>query len=93
MLILAPTCFLLGAMLALRFTVWILVPVISIGLFFALGVGLAHNYAFATIALAMTLIAVGLQFGYLAVIGMDYILTRARRPRRAPITPVSRAAH
>jgi hypothetical protein len=93
MLTLATTCFLLGAMLALRFTVWILVPVISLGLLFALGIGLAHNYAFGTIGLAAVLIALGLQFGYLAVIGTDYVLSGWRRHRRAQITPVSRPAH
>jgi hypothetical protein len=91
MLILATICFLLGALLALRFTVWIFVPVISLGLVLALGVGLAHNHGFGTIGLAMTLIALGLQFGYLAVIGADYLLTR--RPRQADVTPASRHAH
>jgi hypothetical protein len=91
MLILATTCFLLGALLALRFIVWILLPVMTVGLLFALSVGLAHNYAFGTIALAMTLIAVGVQFGYLAMIGIDYVISTSRRPRR--VTPVSRPAH
>jgi hypothetical protein len=92
MVVLASTCFLFGAMLALRFTFWILVPVINFGLVFALFAGLAHNYGFGRIALSMTLISVGLQLGYLAIIGTDYLLIGSPRSRPG-INPVSRPAH
>jgi hypothetical protein len=93
MLILAIGCILVGAVLGLRFTVWVLVPGIAFGLFAAAAAGLAHHQNLGTIALAMVLIAVGLQFGYLAGTGIGYAIAGARMPRARTGVPVSRPAH
>ena len=93
MLLLAICCILVGAVLGLRFTVWILVPGIAFGLFAAAAAGIAHRHDLGTIALAMVLIAAGLQFGYLAGTGIGYVMAGARTPRARPGVPVSRPAH
>jgi hypothetical protein len=93
MLTLTVGCFLVGALLALRFTVWILVPAIAFGLFTALIIGTAHDYAPGTIALASVMVALGLQLGYLAVVGTDYLFAATRMPRGTRIAPLSRPAH
>jgi hypothetical protein len=93
MLILAIGCFLIGAVLGLRFTVWILVPGIAFGLFSALAAGIAHRHDLGTIALTMVLIAIGLQLGYLAGTGLHYLVDAARAARPRTAVPVSRPAH
>jgi hypothetical protein len=93
MLLLAIGCILTGAVLGLRFTVWILVPGIAFGLFSALAAGIAHHHELGTIALAMVLIAAGLQFGYLAGTGLHYVIDAARAARPRSAMPVSRPAH
>ena len=94
MLILTITCLLLGAVLGLRFTVWILVPGIAFGLFSAVAVGIAHGHGLGTLALSMVLIASGLQFGYLAGTAVRYLTAAARtllRSLRFRVQPTNRA--
>ena len=78
--------------LGLRFTVWILVPGIAFGLFSALAVGISHRHDLGTIALAMVLIAVGLQLGYLAGTALHYVIDAARAARPRSALPMSRPA-
>jgi hypothetical protein len=81
MLILAIGCILVGAVLGLRFTVWILIPGIAFGLFSAAAAGMAHRHDLGTIALSMVLIAVGLQLGYLMGTTTRFVIAGARAPR------------
>jgi hypothetical protein len=92
MLALTIVCILIGAVLGLRFTVWILVPGFAFGLFAAAAAGVAHRHALGTIGLTMVLIVVGLQFGYLAGTATRFILITARTPG-GPVRTASRPAH
>ena len=93
MLALTTVCMLIGAVLGLRFTVWILVPGIAFGLFAAAAAGIAHRHGLGTVGLTMLLIVVGLQFGYLAGTATRFIFTAARTPRGGAVGSVSRPAH
>jgi hypothetical protein len=87
MLILAIGCILVGAVLGLRFTVWILIPGIAFGLFAAAAAGIAHHDGLGTIGLAMVLIAVGLQLGYLMGTTTRFVIAGARAARARPAYP------
>jgi hypothetical protein len=86
-------CILIGAVLGLRFTVWILVPGIAFGLFAAAATGIAHQHGLGTVGLAMLLIVVGLQFGYLAGTATRFIIAAVRTPRARTVGTLSRPAH
>jgi hypothetical protein len=86
-------CMLVGAVLGLRFTVWVLIPGIAFGLFAAAATGIAHREGMGTIALAMVLIAVGLQLGYLMGTATRFVMAGARAAQPRTVAPVSRAAH
>ena len=93
MLTLTLGCTLVGAVLGLRFTVWILVPGIAFGLFAAAATGIAHHDGLGTIGLAMVLIAVGLQLGYLMGTTTRFVIAGARAAQPRVVAPVSRTAH
>ena len=93
MTILAISAVLIGTVLGLRFTVWILVPGIAFALFAAVATGVAHRHGLGAVALAMLLCAVGLQLGYLFGAATRYVMTAARSPRARTVAPVSRPVH
>jgi hypothetical protein len=57
---------LVGVALGLRFKVLILVPAIGFAAVFALVVGLANGDTFGSILLAIVIVGIAIQFGYLA---------------------------
>jgi hypothetical protein len=89
MIALAAVCVLIGTILALRFSVWILVPGMAFCLFAAATAGFVHGQELSTVALTMVLIAVGLQLGYLAGAGLQYAVAAAR----GRLTALSHPAH
>jgi hypothetical protein len=75
-MILAITSALLGAVLGLRFKVWILVPAIIFGLVATAVVGLLRGDDVWSIALIMVLVATSLQIGYFVAITVVGLLGR-----------------
>jgi hypothetical protein len=62
---LAIICVLVGVGLGLRFKVFVLVPAIVLAGIFALVVGLAYGDSLGSILLAMVIVGIAIQFGYL----------------------------
>jgi hypothetical protein len=67
--------FLIGAALALRFNVLILVPAIGLALIGTTAVGIAHGDPMGSVVLTMVLIGTTLQVGYLAGIVARAVVT------------------
>jgi hypothetical protein len=72
--------FLAGAVLALRFKVSILFPVIGLALLGAAAVGIGHGDRIASVALTMVLLGSALQIGYLAAIATCALLASTPVP-------------
>jgi hypothetical protein len=83
--------FLCGAVLAFRFRVLVLYPIIAIGATFGLVLGIAAGSSLWTVALGIITTAMALQVGYLfGTAGRMSLLTvyvSARRNRRAATLP------
>jgi hypothetical protein len=79
MTILAITAF--GAVLGLRFKVFVLVPAIALSSAASWGVGIAHGNSFWSILLAMLFVMTALQVGYLAGIVIRFGVAKARARR------------
>jgi hypothetical protein len=77
MILLAIVSILIGALLGLRFRVFILVPAITFALVLVIGVGVARESGIWWIALEMVVVATALQLGYLG--GSAFAATRAAR--------------
>jgi hypothetical protein len=75
MILLAIVSILVGALLGLRFRVFILVPAITFALALVIGVGVAREAGIWWIALEMVVVATALQLGYLG--GSAFAATRA----------------
>ena len=78
MTMLVMTAVLIGAMLGLRFKVFILVPAISISSVAIFGIGIAHGSGIWSVLLAAFLAITALQIGYLAGATVHFGITRAR---------------
>ena len=72
------TAMLGGAMLGLRFKVFILIPANVIGSAATLGFGMAHSGSFWSVMLAMVLAITALQLGYLGGTGIRLAIARTR---------------
>jgi hypothetical protein len=70
--------FLLGAILGMRFKVLILIPVIAFALIAILVGGVTRGDTLSSILIAIVLVSIGLQIGYLA-------LARAGRLRKSSV--------
>jgi hypothetical protein len=70
----------LGALLALRFKVLVLVPVLLMGILLITGVGIGQNKGFWWTTLGVVLGSIGLQAGYL-IGGLSLSAVNAVRPR------------
>ena len=73
---------LVGMVLAQRFRVLALFPVILLTLFLASGAAILRPEAGWTVGLTATMIIVGLQVGYLFGIGIRHVMVLARVSRR-----------
>jgi hypothetical protein len=82
--------FLCGAVLAFRFTVLVLYPIIAVGATFAVVLGLGAGNSLWTVTLAILTAAMALQLGYVFGLAgrMSLVVARvsARRSRRAAPT-------
>ena len=72
-----------GIVLAFRFNVIILLPAILFGWLAVLADGLVNANSGASIAFHMALIAVALQFGYMAGIGLKWAVLVSRHRRES----------
>ena len=68
-----------GAALGLRYKVMILVPAVTLTMFFAAIVGVAHRDMFRSIAIAMVVLVTAIQVGYLAGILIRAKIERSER--------------
>jgi hypothetical protein len=78
MIILAITAIIIGALLGLRFKVFVLVPAIAIGSATTFGIGMAHNNSLWSIVLAMVLAVSALQMGYLGAVVIRFVSAGAQ---------------
>ncbi len=97
MLAAAVTSFLVGMVLAQRFKVLILAPVILLTFVLVIPAGIIHAQAW-TAGLTCVLVICALQFGYFSGLGLRQMMVarRASRRRRASLTdtmPPLRSAH
>ncbi len=97
MLAAAVISFLAGMVLAQRFKVLILVPIILLTLVVVIPAGIIHAQAW-TAGQTCVLVICGLQFGYFSGLGLRQIMVarRASRRRRASLSatmPPLRSAH
>ena len=84
MTMLAMTAMLIGAMLGMRFKVFILVPAIVTGSAAILGIGTAYNNSLWSILLSMVLAITALQMGYLGGAIIRFVSAVARVVRKDP---------
>lgn len=93
MTMLTVTAIFVGAVLGLRFTVFILVPATFIGSMAMLGIGIAHGNGLRSILLALILVILALQIGYFggAVIRFVNVGARYRKYSSGIFTPLQRA--
>ncbi len=80
MTILAMTALLIGALLGLRFKVFILVPAIFIGSVATFGVAVTHNISFWLTLLALIMEIAALQVGYI----VGTVIARVRVLKDSP---------
>jgi hypothetical protein len=76
---------LVGAVLGMRLSVWILIPVMAFAFVAIAGIGAAHGDATSLIATAMVFAAISLQLGYLVGGAIRFVLAAARVSRRYKI--------
>jgi uncharacterized membrane protein len=89
MLASATISLLIGALLAQRAKVFILIPAISLTLLIAIGTAFAGEYAAWTIAMTASVIIAGLQIGYLLGIAVRFVRVLARASRMRSSSPTS----
>ncbi len=93
MLLLAILCILVGAVLGLRFKVFVLVPAIALAWLLFLLFGMDIGASLWSSAISMVVIAASAQFGYLCGISTRMMLGMARLARRGrnwqPMAPRS----
>jgi len=82
MMILIPLSVLVGAMLGLRFKVFVLVPVICGALAIAVVEGIAGGDGLWRLVFAMIVIAASLQLGYILGIVVRFVMGAARADNR-----------
>ncbi len=70
----------IGALLGLRFRVFILVPAIAIGSAATLGLGMAHDDSLWSILLVLVIAISALQLGYLGGVVIRTVSARAQVP-------------
>ena len=79
MLMLSLICLLVGAVLGQRFKVQVLIPAMALGVTAA--AGLAHASTFWQILGAVLVATTSLQIGYLAGVGIRYLMAAVRMSR------------
>ena len=85
MLVLSTVSFLVGAALAQRYTIMVLLPAVATVLTLAVGIGVTNAYTFWSIVVTAATAATSMQIGYL--IGMSlHGLLAAASSRPAPST-------
>lgn len=84
---LALFAFLCGAVLAFHYRVFVLYPIIAFGAFFTLMLGMAAGRSFGSLMLAIVMLAVALQVGYLFGGAARTSLALARLSRRRQLAP------
>ena len=91
MLVLSTVSFLVGAALAQRYTIMVLLPAVATVLTLAVGIGVTNAYTFWSIVVTAATAATSMQIGYL--IGMSiHGLLAAASSRPAPSTTGRHAA-
>jgi hypothetical protein len=83
-----------GAILGMRFKIFILVPAIVLLAAFALGIGIARGDGLESFLLALALGITALQIGYLGGAVTRFVIAGARVPRRSlkPATAAQNSA-
>ena len=76
MILLAVVSVLVGALLAQRFTVMVLLPATAIVLVLAFGTGLTHAHTAWSMVLTAGTAIIGMQIGYLLKSSICYVLAR-----------------
>jgi hypothetical protein len=90
-LVLSTVSFLVGAALAQRFKIIVLIPAVVTALTLAVGIGVTNAYSFWSIVVAAATAATSMQIGYL--IGMSiHGLLAAASSRSAPTTSARQPA-
>jgi hypothetical protein len=79
MLMLSLICLLVGAVLGQRFKVQVLIPAMALAM--AAAAGLAHASTFWQILGAVLVATTSLQIGYVAGVGIRYLIAEARTSR------------
>jgi hypothetical protein len=87
MLMLILLAFLLGALLGMRFKVFILIPAIGFGLLAILAAGIARGNSASGTLIAAVLASSCLQIGYISGIIIRYSVAPARAGRRRKVSP------
>lgn len=87
---LALFAFLCGAVLAFRFRVVVLYPIIAFGAIFTLALGLTAGRSFASLMLGIVAVSVALQVGYLFGGVVRGTLVAARLAARRKAVPAQR---
>ena len=77
--------FLSGAVLGMKFRVFILAPAVGLSILAVCAVGHARGDAVPTLLVAATLALIAIQIGYLAGILIPYTLVRGGSSRKAPL--------
>lgn len=91
MLVLSTVSFLVGAALAQRFKIMVLIPAVATVLTLAVGIGVTNAYTFWSIVVTAATAATSMQIGYL--IGMSiHGLLAAASSRSAPSTSARHSA-
>lgn len=85
MVLLSIVCFLIGALLGLRFRVLVLVPATAFCIFLVLLVGLSSGAGAAWTAIVAIIAAVLLQVGYLAGVATSFFVTETDQPKTAMV--------
>jgi hypothetical protein len=91
-----PVLFLAGAVLGMRFRVFILIPAIGFAMVVVLAAGIASGASLAAILTAAVLASICLQFGYLGGIGTRYsmaLIRAGRSQQRLAPRPIDRLNH
>jgi hypothetical protein len=84
-------CLLVGAVLGQRFKVLILLPTITIALFFIILAGIAHAATVGWTAMMAVIAITGIQIGYFVGIGIRHVIVIGRAIR-SPATSLTRSA-
>jgi len=76
---------LVGMLVAQRFTVLILIPILFLSIFFVITIGVARGERFWTVALASVITVIAVQIGYLLGMAIHQLLVVARTNRMQPL--------